>query len=1668
MRKLRALFLRVVGPLRGRSLGRDVDAELESHLDLHIADYIRAGMPEPEARRRALVALGGVAQTRERYRERSRVQWIDELTQDFKFATRMLTKDRGFAITVVVVLALGIGANTAIFSVVDALVLKPLPFFEPDRLVMIWEDASKVGFPENTPAPGNYFSWRERNRTFSDLAATRSASANLTVDGPPEFIMGRRVTANFFDVLGVRPLFGRTFTEEEDRTGAPVTIISYGLWQRRYRGNSDAVGQTMVMNGQRRTIIGVMPRGFVFRDRERDFWSPMAFTPEERTQRGTHFLNVVGRLLAGIGLDAARNDMARIAAELEREFPASNAETGSVVEPLRDDLLGNRRDQLDILMAASLCVLLIACANVAGLLLLRAFNRRSELAVRASMGATGARIVRQLVAEGVLLALAGAVLGLGLAPAGIRVLADMVPIGMFPLETSVLDLRVVSVTLAIALVTAVTFSLGPALHASRGPLVESLQHAGRSPMTSARLSRDSLVVAQIAVAVVLLVATGLLLRTFASLRGSEIGFEPAQLLTLRTTVPLTKYQKHPDRVAFFDRVVAQAKSLPGVQNAAYISTVPFGAIGNSAGFLIEGRSERERQDALVRIGTVDYLKTIGAELVDGRFLDGRDQESSPGVVVISETFARLHWPGGNAVRRRISLGGPDQMRTIVGVVRDIRERGYELEPKPAAYLPNTQVSGYVLPARSPGCPCVRRFDVARGATPQGDRDCRSRAADQRNPHDGRTAGLNGRRSQAADDPTGCVCLDRCAARRSRFVCRARLWRRPTQTGNCGPHGRRRERKLSAAHHCVARSKARADGSGTRAGGRLGDLAHDGISAAWRRPVRSTDLHLSRHDTVGDRRARVRSPGVARGARQSGHSASRRLSMILEEIGQDARFGLRTLRKNPGFTVVAVLSLALATGATTAIFGVINSVLLRPLPFADPDRLVQIAGTLIQRDDLEALRRASRSFESFVEYAPGTRNLQTPSGAERVTAVVSDRNLFTVLGTAPMAGRTFRRDDQSVAVISERLWRSHMSGDRSAIGKTVTLDNQTFTVIGVMPAAFQFPYGAASILRSAMTESRVDVWIAEYRPLRSRVGRLVARLKAGVLPSAAAAELSVVEDRRAKLSPAQQRVEPLRLQSYADAVFGPTRRALWLLFGAVALVLVAACANVANLLLALAGTRVGEVATRAALGASRSRLVRQFMVESLLLAIAGGFAGVLVARWTGGLLVAFAAQRIPRADEITLDWTVFGFLSLVCVATAVLFGLVPSLAAGRVDAGIVSRASGRATTGRGYGRLRDALVIAEIALAFVLASGAGIVIAEIERLRRAEDGMNTTNVVTIHLGQPMAPGVELQYYEIADRVSRLPNVSAAGFTQVLPLQNWGWNSVSTDFLVTGAPPRNEPPFAIELRYVTPGYFDALEIQIRRGRGILPSDTRNAPPVILINETLARRYFGDEDPVGVVMNRGQIVGVVADVSQVGLDRPAVPEIYYPMAQNWSQVAELGVTLVVRSTADPAALIDAVRARVREVNSQIAVFNPRTMEEVVSDSLWTLDLYRSLIGWFAALTLVLAAVGLYGVISHGVTARRREWAVRLALGSSPAEVARMVLGRGVLLSAIGILSGGVLTLIAVRVLASTVPAIADAPISVLPAVTTLLFGIALCASWLPALRVARITPASALKTL
>ncbi|HWZ33777.1 MAG TPA: ABC transporter permease [Bryobacteraceae bacterium] len=638
---------------------------------------------------------------------------MSALFADLRYGLRLLRQAPGFTAVAICALALGIGANTAIFSTVDSVVLRALPFDDPDRLMMVWEDASFASFPKNTPAVANYVDWKNRNRVFTDMAAVRGSAVNLTADGPPEQVYGRRVTPNFFSVLGAQPILGRTFTEEEDRASAEVTLISYGLWQRRYSGDSAVIGKSMLMDGKKVTIIGVMPRDFVFRSTKNDYWKPASFTPQQLAERGSHYLNVVARLKPGVTLARAREDMNAVAQQLQREYK-ENYRLGAVVEPVKDDVLGNTRAALWVLMAAAGCVLLIACANLASLLLARAVARQRELAVRAALGAGRGRLIGQMVTEGMLLSIIGGALGLGVAPLGMRVLARMVPTGLPQSAVPAIDARLLGFTLVVSLITGLLFSIVPAIQAARASLNEFLKQGGRSGIGGRSAgARDILVVLEVAAALVLLIGAGLMIQTLARLRAVDVGFRSDHLLTVRTILPQVKYQETPKRLAFFDRVLEGVRALPGVESASYISMLPFEGIGNTQGFQVEGRPrdpDGPAQDALLRAGTMEYLKTLGAKMLEGRMYNDSDGPNAPPVIVINETFARRYWPKDSALGHRISLSFQHPTwRTIIGVVRDVQERGYAIEMKPGVYVnyfqyPDTWATPERLLVRTKGDP----------------------------------------------------------------------------------------------------------------------------------------------------------------------------------------------------------------------------------------------------------------------------------------------------------------------------------------------------------------------------------------------------------------------------------------------------------------------------------------------------------------------------------------------------------------------------------------------------------------------------------------------------------------------------------------------------------------------------------------------------------------------------------------------------------------------------------------------------------------------------------------------------------------------------------------------------------------------------------------------------
>jgi putative ABC transport system permease protein len=619
------------------------------------------------------------------------------LLADVRYALRLLRKTPVFALAAIGTLALGIGANTTIFALVQTMLLQPLPYQDPDRVVMVWEDASAAGFPRNTPAPANYRDWRAMSRSFTDIAAATFASATLTGQGAPEVVLGRRVTANFFPVLGVQPLLGRVFAAEDDESGTRVVVISHALWQRRYGGDPGIVGRTILMRidpagDVRHEVIGVAPPSFVFLSREIDYWVPMQFSPEEAATRDNHYLMVVARLKPAVSIEAASSDMQAIARRLSEQYPDTNRGLGTVIVPIREEVLGDTRVQVIALMIAAAAIVLIACANLASLLLARASVRRGEYAVRLSLGATRGRLARQVLVEALCLSIAGGVLGLAIPILTTTFVEQIVPIGLQALTVSLMDWRLFAFAGVLSIATGLLFSVGPALQSAHASTADVLQqHARGHSGGRNRAFRDALVVLQVAATLVLLVAAGLMLRTLANLNGVERGFDANNLLTMQ--VPsMPKYADPIKRPPFYERIIAGVRALPGVRGVALGSMLPFQSSGNTRVFRVEGRQllPEDLPDALFRVGTADYLQTLGVTLVEGRLLDGRDGADAPRAIVVNETLVRRFMDGQSALGRQIRFGLTEPPFTVVGVVRDVLERGYERDPKPGVYVSQPQ------------------------------------------------------------------------------------------------------------------------------------------------------------------------------------------------------------------------------------------------------------------------------------------------------------------------------------------------------------------------------------------------------------------------------------------------------------------------------------------------------------------------------------------------------------------------------------------------------------------------------------------------------------------------------------------------------------------------------------------------------------------------------------------------------------------------------------------------------------------------------------------------------------------------------------------------------------------------------------------------------------------
>jgi predicted permease len=637
---------------------------------------------------------------------------MENLLQDLRYGIRMLAKKPAFAAVAVLALALGIGANTAIFSVVNAVLLRPLPFKDPDRLMIVWEDNTKLGFPKDTPAPANFVDWRDQNQVFDGMAAVATQTFNLTGAGEPEKLEGQRVSASFFPLLGVEPTLGRSFLPEEDRPeGERVVIMSHGLWQRRFGSDPAIVGKPLTLNGQPYTVVGVMPKSFRFPDpfesetEENSVWVPIAFSSQEASNRGGHYLLVYARAKPGVTVKQAQADMNTIAARLQQQYPDTNTSLGAVVTSLHEQVVGDIRPALLILLGAVAFVLLIACANVANLLLARAAARQKETALRTALGASRSRLIAQFMTESVLLAALGGAVGLLLAVVGMRVLVALMPANLSQAKDINIDAKVLGFTLLVSLVTGVIFGLAPALHASRPDLNESLKEGGKGTAGVARSRvRGLLVISEVALALVLLIGAGLLINSFLRLRSVDPGFNADNLLTMKVVLPRLKYPDPVRRTAFYDELLQRVSSLPGVQSAGVTTNLPLTFKGNNGGVTIEGRPEPapdERPIVITRTVSPDYFRTMNIPVLKGRQFSPQDTADKPGVVIVSEATARQFWPGEDAIGKRIKLGGFNSdapWLSVVGVAKDVRQFELDIAPKPQAYFPYAQMTySYLAP-----------------------------------------------------------------------------------------------------------------------------------------------------------------------------------------------------------------------------------------------------------------------------------------------------------------------------------------------------------------------------------------------------------------------------------------------------------------------------------------------------------------------------------------------------------------------------------------------------------------------------------------------------------------------------------------------------------------------------------------------------------------------------------------------------------------------------------------------------------------------------------------------------------------------------------------------------------------------------------------------------------
>jgi len=807
---------------------------------------------------------------------------------------------------------------------------------------------------------------------------------------------------------------------------------------------------------------------------------------------------------------------------------------------------------------------------------------------------------------------------------------------------------------------------------------------------------------------------------------------------------------------------------------------------------------------------------------------------------------------------------------------------------------------------------------------------------------------------------------------------------------------------------------------------------------------------------------------------------------METLLHDLRFGLRMMLRSPGFTFIALLTLTLGIGANTAIFSVVNTVLLRPLPYHDPNRLVvlwesqeQVGQESPSLPDLNDWRERNQSFEEMAVARRDNANLTGTGEPERLLVRQVTSNFFSTLGVSPQLGRAISVEEEQtkapVALLSNTLWKRRFGSDPGLVGKPVTLYDQQFTVVGILPPEFQFYTPADVFVPLSFMPDRL-------KPAREEHGGIVAvaRLKPAVTRQQAQAEMDVIAQALQQEYPKTNKDVRITINSIYTDMVGDVQPSLLVLLGAVAFVLLIACANVANLLLARSAARQKEIAIRSALGASRVRVIRQLLTESIALSLTGGALGLLVAMWGADLLLAVIPNNVPWVTEIAVDRNVFGFTFTASVVTGIIFGLVPALQASSPDLNETLKEGGRGSSG-GRQRARSVLVVTEVALALVLLIGAGLMLQTFSRLRQIDAGFNPKNLLSMMLSlSPVkyseGPKARAFFKQLEQRIATLPNVENAAFTTSVPLSGANVTSLLLDsesFTSYG-----DNRLTVQSS-VGVGYFQTMNMPILKGRSFTEQETDKTPLVAVIDENMARDLFPDKDPIGqhIKLNEGtirfEIIGVVGHIKHLSWEGDAHSKVRYQMYSNYNQIPDewfaqvtRTMSLVARSKSDPATLIPAIRRQVADVDSDQPIYNLKLMDELISNSMSQQRFAMALLVVFAAVAILLAGVGIYGVTSYSVTQRSHEIGIRMALGARRGDVLNMVVTQLLRLVLIGVAIGLGGAFALTRVMTGLLFGVsATDPITFL--ITSLgLTGVAVAASFIPALRATKVDPMVALR--